>query len=166
MPRKMDNSIPPITWTSYLVWTLIAKVEKPVNPKVIFGMKEDKDISAYKTIAETILPNLLRVTYVKHAAALKWTVVLTMIHRWKQNISGASCTFHCAITAKWPFFPNCHRIWATHPNINPSAVTTSVGPHGRCVTFMQPADDGLENIDPVLLAESNAARSSAKFITV
>jgi hypothetical protein len=66
-----------------------------------------------------------------------------------------------AITAKWPFFPNCHRIWATRPNINPLAVTTGVGPHGRCVTIMQPPDDGLENIDPVLLAESDAACSSA-----
>ncbi|KAG1875252.1 hypothetical protein C8R48DRAFT_592426 [Suillus tomentosus] len=95
MPCKTDTSIPPITWTSDLVWKLIAEVEKPVNLKVLFGIKEDKDpkkgdrkISAYKTIAETILPNLyaldprtamertlfrLRVTYVKHAAALKWT---------------------------------------------------------------------------------------------
>ncbi|KAG2090285.1 hypothetical protein BD769DRAFT_1679708 [Suillus cothurnatus] len=91
----------------------------------------------------------LRVTYVKHAAALKQTVGAEAKHLWG------------AITAKWPFFPNCHRIWATRPNINPLAVTTGVGPHSRCVTIMQPPDDGLQNIDPVLLAESDAACSSA-----
>ncbi|KAG2147903.1 uncharacterized protein EDB93DRAFT_1103977 [Suillus bovinus] len=98
MPHKTNTSIPPITWTSDLVWKLIAEVKRLVNLKVLFGIKEDNDsktgdqkISAYKTIANTILPEVfaldprtaidrtqkkvesLRVTYVKHAAALKQT---------------------------------------------------------------------------------------------
>jgi hypothetical protein len=52
------------------------------------------------------------------------------------------------ITNIVPFFPNLHRIYAARPNINPPAITTGVGPHGRRVVFMQPPDDSV--IDPVL----------------
>ena len=61
------------------------------------------------------------------------------------------------LTEQWEFFPNCHRIWATCPNINPPAVTTGVGPNGRKVTWMQPPVIGDENIDPILLAQSRTA---------
>lgn len=45
------------------------------------------------------------------------------------------------------FFPSLHRLYASRPNINPPAVTTGVGPHGRRVTYMQPPDD---HIDPAI----------------
>ena len=31
---------------------------------------------------------------------------------------------------EFPFFPHLHALLATHPNLNPVAVTTGVGPHG------------------------------------
>ena len=61
------------------------------------------------------------------------------------------------LTEQWEFFPNCHQIWATHPNINPPAVTTGVGLNGHKVTWMQPPVIEDEYIDPILSAQSHAA---------
>jgi hypothetical protein len=46
------------------------------------------------------------------------------------------------------YFPELHQLWATRPNVNPPAITTGVGPHGRSTLYIQPLDDC--NIDPAL----------------
>ena len=46
------------------------------------------------------------------------------------------------------YLPELHQLWATHPNVNPPAITTAVGPHGRSTLYIQPLDNS--NINPAL----------------
>ena len=46
------------------------------------------------------------------------------------------------------YFPELHQLWAAHPNVNPPAITTGVGPHGGSTLYIQPLDNS--NIDPAL----------------
>ena len=36
------------------------------------------------------------------------------------------------------YFPELHQLWAACPNVNPPAITTGVGPHGRSTLYIQP----------------------------
>ena len=45
------------------------------------------------------------------------------------------------IEAKFKFFPRLHSIFASHPNITPIVLTTTLGPHGRRTVWLQPPDD-------------------------
>jgi hypothetical protein len=48
------------------------------------------------------------------------------------------------ITAEFEFFPRMHAMLASRPNVNPPAITTGVGPHGRNTVFIQPPE-GVSN---------------------
>jgi len=58
----------------------------------------------------------------------------------------------------WPYFPRFHALYAGHPNVNPIAVTTGIGPTGPQTQWLQCPDDF---IDPTLQEREASSTSPA-----
>ncbi len=43
----MKEPLPPLTWTSDLVWKLISEMQRPENFRVLFGKTEASQVSTY-----------------------------------------------------------------------------------------------------------------------
>jgi len=54
------------------------------------------------------------------------------------------------IVGDFSYFPEMHRLFSTHPNFNPPAVTTGVGPQGRKTVHFQALTDFQRAISPVI----------------